>query len=94
MRSRGSAAQTLHFTHSAPVGPSGGFFEDRQVSISVGRTDPPKRRRGDVIGWPARITVTNRRTGARSNRKESGAAAPERRDERWSRSKERRSGGW
>lgn len=54
--------ETLHFTHSAPVGPSGGFFEDRQVSISVGRTGTPAR---DTIGAPGRIAVTNRRTGAR-----------------------------
>jgi hypothetical protein len=56
--------ETLHFTHSAPVGPSGGFFEDRQVSISVGRTDAAETPARDMIGWPARITVTNRRTGA------------------------------
>lgn len=36
---------------SGPVGPSGGFFEDRQVSVSVGRT-----------GEGDRLTVTNRRT--------------------------------
>ena len=53
----------LHFAHSAPVGPSGGFFEDRQISISVGRTDAATAGRR-VGGWPARITVTNRRTGA------------------------------
>ena len=52
-----------HFTHSAPVGPSGGFFEDRQTSISIGRTDGAGGPAGES-GWPARITVTNRRTGA------------------------------
>ncbi|HST35169.1 MAG TPA: hypothetical protein VLK25_00870 [Allosphingosinicella sp.] len=51
--------ETLHFTHSAPVGPSGGFFEDRQISISIGRTDPAEA--------AARVTVTNRRTDAQLN---------------------------
>ena len=55
----------LHFIHSAPVSPSGGFFEDRQRSISVGRTDAAEGPAQAVAGWPARITVTNRRTGAR-----------------------------
>ena len=54
----------LHLAHSAPVGPSGGFFEDRQRSISVGRTDATEGPAQAVAGWPARITVTNRRTGA------------------------------
>ena len=54
----------LHFAHSAPVGPSGGFFEDRQSSISVGRTDAAAGPAQAAAGWPARITVTNRRTGA------------------------------
>ena len=53
-----------HFTHSAPVGPSGGFFEDRQMSISVGRTDAAAAAPDAAAGWPARITITNRRTGA------------------------------
>jgi len=51
----------LHFTHSAPMGPSGGFFEDRQVSISVGGTSATA---ADAGRWPARITVTNRRADA------------------------------
>src|SRR5690349_21791690 len=55
----------LHFIDSAPVGPSGGFFEDRQRSISVGRTEATEGPAQAVAGWPARITVTNRRTGAR-----------------------------
>jgi len=55
----------LHFTHSAPVGPSGGFFEDRQRSISVGRTDAAEGPAQALTGSPARINVTNRRTGAR-----------------------------
>ncbi len=55
----------LHLTHSGPVGPSGGFFEDRQLSISVGRTDAAAADAvGAAAGWPARITATNRRTEA------------------------------
>jgi hypothetical protein len=48
-----------HFAHAGPVGPTGGFFEDRQVSISVGRTGEGE---GGVA--PGRITVTNRRANA------------------------------
>ena len=44
----------LHLTHSSPMEPSGGFFEDRQISISVGRA-----------GESARLAVTNRRADAR-----------------------------
>ena len=51
-----------HLVHSAPVGPTGGFFEDRQLSVSVGRSSEEGMRRGEVTSWPARITVTNRRT--------------------------------
>ncbi len=58
------AGALRHFTHSAPVGPSGGFFEDRQTSVSVGRTDAGDVAPNAAAGWPARITVTNRRTGA------------------------------
>jgi hypothetical protein len=58
-------AGTLHhFAHASPAGPTGGFFEDRQVSISVGRTGaivPGEELRGS---WPGRITVTNRRAHA------------------------------
>ena len=54
----------LHFTHSSPVGPTGGFFEDRQISISIGRVGEAPVAGAD--DWPARITVTNRRTEARS----------------------------
>ncbi|HEY5710998.1 MAG TPA: hypothetical protein VIT38_03805 [Allosphingosinicella sp.] len=54
----------LHLVHSSPVNETGGFFEDRQISISVGRQDvaagvePPP---GAAGRWPARLTVTNRR---------------------------------
>lgn len=40
---------------TAPAAPTGGFFEDRQISISVGRTAA-----GD------RLTLTNRRTQAQA----------------------------
>ena len=43
-----------HFVQSAPVEPTGGFFEDRQVSISIGRAG--------AEGPAARATITNRRT--------------------------------
>ncbi|HKR25293.1 MAG TPA: hypothetical protein VJS15_08550, partial [Allosphingosinicella sp.] len=54
----------LHFTHSSPIGPTGGFFEDRQLSISIGRVGEAPLE--GVDSWPARITVTNRRGEARS----------------------------
>jgi hypothetical protein len=50
-----------HFTHSSPVGPTGGFFEDRQLSISIGRVAETTARAGR---WTARLTVTNRRPNA------------------------------
>jgi hypothetical protein len=53
--------QLLHLTHAAPMGPSGGFFEDRQISVSVGRVGETM---ADAERWPARMTVTNRRAEA------------------------------
>ena len=50
-----------HLVHSAPVGPSGGFFEDRQISVSVGRTEGEGVPAAEGMAWPARIAVTNRR---------------------------------
>jgi hypothetical protein len=50
-----------HFNHSSPVGPTGGFFEDRQLSISVGRVAETTGRAGR---WTARMTATNRRANA------------------------------
>ena len=50
-----------HLLHSAPVGPTGGFFEDRQLSVSVGRTAESGTTAGEAGSWPARVTVTNRR---------------------------------
>lgn len=51
-----------HLVQSAPVGATGGFFEDRQLSVSVGRTDGAGTTEGEASSWPARLTVTNRRT--------------------------------
>jgi len=53
-----------HFAHSSPAGPTGGFFEDRQVSISVGRVGEIAPGEADAGSWPGRITVTNRRARA------------------------------
>jgi hypothetical protein len=50
-----------HMIHSAPVGPTGGFFEDRHLSISVGRTAEDSAGADETHAWPARITITNRR---------------------------------
>jgi hypothetical protein len=50
-----------HFSHTSPVGPTGGFFEDRQLSISVGRVAETT---GRIGRWTARMTVTNRRPSA------------------------------
>jgi hypothetical protein len=50
-----------HLAHRAPLGPSGGFFADGRISISVGRLGGTS---GDTGAWPARITITNRRAGA------------------------------
>jgi hypothetical protein len=53
-----------HFNHSSPVAPTGGAFEDRQFSISVGRTAETSAETGRVGRWPARMRVTNRRARA------------------------------
>jgi hypothetical protein len=55
----------LHLVHSAPVTATGGFFEDRMRSISVGR-DPRAAAAGDTGSWPARAHVANRRTHAQT----------------------------
>lgn len=54
-----------HLVPSAPVGPTGGFFEERQLSVSVGRTAGTPIAAEEAGSWPARITVTNRRTEGR-----------------------------
>jgi hypothetical protein len=51
----------LHLAQSAPLRPSGGFFENRQISISVGRIGETT---AEVGSWPARMTITNRRAEA------------------------------
>ncbi len=54
-----------HLVPSAPVGGTGGFFEDRQIGVSVGRTGEEGTLAGEeAASWPARLTVTNRRTRA------------------------------
>jgi len=50
-----------HFNHSSPAGPTGGYFEDRQLSISIGRVADTTGRTGR---WTARMTSTNRRANA------------------------------
>jgi hypothetical protein len=50
-----------HFNQSSPAGPTGGFFEDRQLSISIGRVAETTVRAGR---WTARMTATNRRANA------------------------------
>jgi len=45
-----------HFVPTAPPAATGAFLEDRQISVSIGRTAPD--------GTAARLAVTNRRTGA------------------------------
>jgi hypothetical protein len=55
-----------HFGHSALAEPTGGFFEDRQVSVSVGRVGQVPPGGGAAGSWPARITVTNRRAEAQT----------------------------
>jgi hypothetical protein len=58
------AGTLRHFAHSSPVGPTGGFFEDRQVSVSVGRVGEVIPGESAAGRWPGRITVTNRRARA------------------------------
>ena len=58
------AGELRHLVPSAPVGGTGGFFEDRQLSVSVGRTDEDGTAAGEATSWPARMRITNRRTGA------------------------------
>ena len=53
-----------HLVHSSPAGPTGGFFEDRQISISVGRTGEVAPGEAGAGRWPGRITATNRRARA------------------------------
>jgi hypothetical protein len=54
----------LHFDQPSPAGPTGTFVTDRQLSISIGRTEGTDPGGADDDRWPARLTATNRRTGA------------------------------
>ena len=58
------AGSLRHFNQSSPISITGGFFEDRQISISVGRTAAPQPGESEVGSWPGRMTITNRRTNA------------------------------
>jgi hypothetical protein len=53
-----------HFDQPSPAGPTGTFVSDRQLSISIGRTDVIDPGGTGDDRWPARLTATNRRTGA------------------------------
>ena len=53
-----------HFDQPSPAGPTGMFVSDRQLSISIGRTDVIDPGGTGDDRWPARLTATNRRTGA------------------------------
>ena len=55
----------LHFGQSSPAGPTGTFVTDRELSVSIGRTDVIDPGGTGDDRWPARLTATNRRTRAR-----------------------------
>jgi hypothetical protein len=55
------AGTLLHLAHASPAGPTGGFFEDGEVSISVGRVGETPPADSLAGSWPGRLTVTNRR---------------------------------
>ena len=54
----------FHFDQPSPAGATGTFVTDRQLSISIGRTDEIDPGGNDDERWPARLTATNRRTRA------------------------------
>ena len=60
------AGSLNHYVASGPVSPSGGYFEDRQISISAGRTSQLGAANPHGTGWPGRIAVTNRRNGVQA----------------------------
>ena len=75
-----TGGRVLHLVPSGPFGETGGFFEDRQISISVGR-DRQAAGAGQAGRWPARLVSTNRRTRAHAEMAglwscEPGARAP------------------
>ncbi len=51
-----------HLVPVTPVGATGGFFEDRQLSVSIGRDGEPADAGATEGSWAARLTVTNRLT--------------------------------
>ena len=55
----------IHFDQTSPASATGTFVSDRQLSISVGRTDVIDPGGTGDDRWPARLTATNRRTRAR-----------------------------
>ena len=57
------AGTLSHYVAAGPVGPSGGFFENRQISLSAGRTSQLGAVNPYGTGWPGRVLVTNRRSG-------------------------------
>ena len=56
--------QLIHFDQTSPASATGTFVSDRQLSISVGRTDVIDPGGTGDDRWPARLTATNRRTHA------------------------------
>ncbi len=56
--------ELYHFNQTSPAGPTGTFVQDRQISISIGRTTGIDPGGTDDDRWPARLTATNRRTRA------------------------------
>ena len=55
----------IRFSQASPASATGAFVTDRQISISVGRADVIDPGGTGDDRWPARLTATNRRTGAR-----------------------------
>jgi hypothetical protein len=53
-----------HFDQPSPAGATGTFVTDRQLSISIGRTDSVDPGGTGDDRWPGRMTATNRRTRA------------------------------
>jgi hypothetical protein len=54
----------FHFDQSSPASATGTFVTDRRLSISIGRTDSIDPGGTGDDRRPARLTATNRRTGA------------------------------
>lgn len=58
------ANQLRHFNQSSPAGATGAYVSDRELSISIGRTDVIDPGGTGDDRSPARLTATNRRTRA------------------------------